>query len=639
MLQGPVTHRVLLAVAGLALATGSAFAQDSVSSTPVSGGDAIGAYDTTRQTVRYAVDTVDFTTSWGATFGIAPLVKASLDTGGSFNTLALGAVTSSPDAMSGVGLAGGEQSFSVWTSAGAGVGAANGAPGSVSLSMFDTRFGVAFTDFNTTSSNIIGAMVGLSAAEPDRFYVRRTLAAQSRPFSFVDDNATLAVGGIDASGRVHFRADDFNSAQSNTIDGENIVTVDLFARSSGNNGLTKSGGNNTSFDTGASTYAVDNESVTLNTPAALSDSGEAIIFDFAGGYAVGSGASTMAHLDAGVEAHRGNPSFSKATTLGGVGTVGSLAVTSGAPKANAINLFSVDALGNVVSTASSALPSPLPGTSINASGDAHFDQYLNQTNYRGPSGHVAVGSGIAAATGTDPALGAFVAVTTYGGSASWSVAAKIGDAVLDGPGGTAIGTLVAGAPASISAPAIDAEGKVYFVALFDDGINPAVPALIRATEASGDWERELVVKQGDAFTGANSATPFTISKLALADADSIASAGFNAGSVQSQTGVVLLAAEIEYDRSGTPERYQTVLGMLPKDDDGPAPSLCTADLDGNFMVDLDDFSIFIAQFGNTAGDCAMGCTADLDGVNGVDLDDFSIFIAQFGNTAAECDPN
>ncbi len=68
-------------------------------------------------------------------------------------------------------------------------------------------------------------------------------------------------------------------------------------------------------------------------------------------------------------------------------------------------------------------------------------------------------------------------------------------------------------------------------------------------------------------------------------------------------------------------------------------TLCTADLDGNFMVDLDDFSIFIAQFGNTAGDCAMGCTADLDGVNGVDLDDFSIFIAQFGNTAADCDPS
>ncbi len=65
-------------------------------------------------------------------------------------------------------------------------------------------------------------------------------------------------------------------------------------------------------------------------------------------------------------------------------------------------------------------------------------------------------------------------------------------------------------------------------------------------------------------------------------------------------------------------------------------NVCTADLDGVNGVDLDDFSIFIAQFGNGPADCMMGCTADLDGVNGVDLDDFSIFIAQFGNTEADC---
>ncbi len=63
---------------------------------------------------------------------------------------------------------------------------------------------------------------------------------------------------------------------------------------------------------------------------------------------------------------------------------------------------------------------------------------------------------------------------------------------------------------------------------------------------------------------------------------------------------------------------------------------CTADLDGVNGVNLDDFSIFIAQFGNSAEDCAGGCTADLDGENGVNLDDFSIFIAQFGNSPEDC---
>ncbi len=65
-------------------------------------------------------------------------------------------------------------------------------------------------------------------------------------------------------------------------------------------------------------------------------------------------------------------------------------------------------------------------------------------------------------------------------------------------------------------------------------------------------------------------------------------------------------------------------------------NLCTADLDASFTVDLDDFSIFIAQFGNGPAECASGCTADLDGNDFVNLDDFSIFIAQFGNGLGEC---
>ncbi len=65
-------------------------------------------------------------------------------------------------------------------------------------------------------------------------------------------------------------------------------------------------------------------------------------------------------------------------------------------------------------------------------------------------------------------------------------------------------------------------------------------------------------------------------------------------------------------------------------------ALCTADLDATGTVDLDDFSIFIAQFGNGSAECAGGCSADLEGDSDVDLDDFSIFIAQFGLTTADC---
>ncbi len=87
------------------------------------------------------------------------------------------------------------------------------------------------------------------------------------------------------------------------------------------------------------------------------------------------------------------------------------------------------------------------------------------------------------------------------------------------------------------------------------------------------------------------------------------------------------------------------IGWINLDDSGKfvgvdiALSLCTADLQGDFDVDLDDFSIFIAQFGNGPVECALGCTADLEGDDDVDLDDFSIFIAQFGNGPADCNPN
>lgn len=61
--------------------------------------------------------------------------------------------------------------------------------------------------------------------------------------------------------------------------------------------------------------------------------------------------------------------------------------------------------------------------------------------------------------------------------------------------------------------------------------------------------------------------------------------------------------------------------------------LCSADLDGDFDVDLDDFSIFASQFGLSG---MAGLSADLDNDSDVDLDDFSILASQFGNTAAQC---
>ena len=447
--------------------------------------------------MQYAVDLVSLTSSWGNAWGVAPIAKTSRDTDALFNTLALGGVAVSPDLATGVALAGPDAVFETWATAGAGVGAENSAGSPTNVGSLDFRFGAALSDLNAEATNVIGLMVGYNASEPNRLYVRRTLAAQSRSFSFLSDNGTVTLGAIDADGTVHVRADDFNGTGSNQIGGQNVVTVDLLARDGDLNGLARSGANNIAGDPGASMYTLDNVSETLNTPTALAGTSTPLVLDFKGQYRAGNGSPTTSHIDAGVDAHRGNPTISTATGLGGVGTVGSLARAGGIT--NAINLWGVDAGGAVQSTASAVLPSPIDG--LNASGDSSFEHYNNQTNFRGPAGHVAVGANasgdlMAAATATDASAGNFIAVATFGASTTWSIAARVGSNVLDGANGSSIGTLADAPFAALSAPAMDLTGNVYFVGLFDDAINPVVPAVFKANNTGSGYQLELLLKQG-----------------------------------------------------------------------------------------------------------------------------------------------
>ncbi|GAB4553099.1 MAG: hypothetical protein Tsb0013_15550 [Phycisphaerales bacterium] len=643
--------RALVMVAGCACCAPFALAQDSVSSATGVGGDAIDAYDTSRQTVRYAVDLVPLTTSWGNTWGVAPLVKTSRDSDALFNTLALGGVAVSPDVRTSVALGAGEQSFDVWSTAGAGVGPQNSAGGADSVSSLDFRYGVALSDLNAEATNIIGVLVGYNDSDPNRLYVRRTMAAQSRAFSFLSDNGTVTLGAIDADGTTHVRADDYNGAGSNQLLGQNIVRVNIQSRDGDLNGLTKSGSTNIAGDPAASTYVINNGPDTLNTPTALPDAlatgpGLPLIFDFKSQYRAGSGTPTTTHLGAGVTGHRGNPTFSTVNALGGVGTVGSLARIGSIT--NGLNLFGVDASGAVQSVTSATLPSPMPGhADLNSSGDASFEHYNNQTNFRGPSGHVAVGedaSGnlMAAATATDPAAGDFIAVATFNGSPSWEVAARIGSPVLDGDAGTTIGTLADAPFGAISAPAMDFFGNVYFVGLFDDAINPVVPAVFKAVNTASGYQLELLLKEGQQFTGANSNTLYTVESLFLADSDSISSAGFSAASaLQASTGLavdaseadavggLILGATISYARVGGPEKYDVALALKPE---RPTGTTCAGDFDGDGDVDLGDFGTFGSAFGSSTGDANYSPAADFDGDGDVDLGDFGVFGGEFGRT-------
>ena len=52
------------------------------------------------------------------------------------------------------------------------------------------------------------------------------------------------------------------------------------------------------------------------------------------------------------------------------------------------------------------------------------------------------------------------------------------------------------------------------------------------------------------------------------------------------------------------------------------------DINGDFVVNTEDFSEFLVQFGQSG----EGLSADLDGDQDVDIDDFSEFLINFGNT-------
>src|SRR5690606_28601280 len=184
------------------------------------------------------------------------------------------------------------------------------------------------------------------------------------------------------------------------------------------------------------------------------------------------------------------------------GVVACLAIAPGSTRADRINVFGLNLPASPgtpptvapASAAAATLPSPITGPSgyqANASGQAEFSQYLSQVSFRGPSGQVGVGRTqagelVLAAVATEssaPVSGReFLAVATRNpgtGAFTWTVAAHPGMPVLDGPslasGAAEIGALVWQSPASMSSPAVDLLGNVYFVAAWDDARPAGAP--------------------------------------------------------------------------------------------------------------------------------------------------------------------
>jgi hypothetical protein len=213
--------------------------------------------------------------------------------------------------------------------------------------------------------------------------------------------------------------------------------------------------------------------------------------------------------------------------------------------------------------------------------------------------------------------------------------------VLDGPGGAAIGNLVTPGPddptPAISAPAVDLFGNVYLVAAWEPLAADRETGLFRAVWTGSAYELDLLLTSGDLLTGANSATPYRVSGLTLADSDSLASGGFHGGQLLWQPapgatpadgadpaaiGGVAVNAQLRYSNAGVPERYEAVLLIRPT----PAET-CEADIDGSGATDVLDLNILLGSFNQPV---PVGESGDLTGDGFVDVTDLNALLGDFG---------
>jgi hypothetical protein len=260
--------------------------------------------------------------------------------------------------------------------------------------------------------------------------------------------------------------------------------------------------------------------------------------------------------------------------------------------------------------------------------------------------------------GADNPSNAIVVVRDF---TDWTLAAYYdatidqGKIIKDGAGGAAIGRMTGmfnvgdgsrNGP-SISQPAFDCAGNVYFIAaaeIFGDTGSEFDVVLLRAVydPATFSYQLELLARPGDTFVGANSATPYQISSLSLADEDSLDSASLFSSSVTSgcwgglfnsnvdgpmdplALGGLVMSALVTYDTNGDgafdeaeDEAYRALLLVTGS---GIVNNCGYADCDGNDFVDSRDFLCFLNLW--TARDPLADC--DTNGV--VDTRDFICYM-------------
>ncbi|MFT3683483.1 MAG: GC-type dockerin domain-anchored protein [Phycisphaerales bacterium] len=416
-----------------------------------------------------------------------------------------------------------------------------------------------------------------------------------------------------------------------------------------------------------------------------------------------------------------------------LGTAAALSRASSTTKTRGISAWSLASNGAPTGTLRVEMPAGVgqltdlddgfdPSAAFGSPENQEFTNYQSQTVYRGPNGPVAsvvlpngdlLLAATVAATGSGAAVPAgmnnYIAVARVNASTqavTWTIAVHTGNAAgaagglskavygdngADGIPGTAdagegdgvvdatpIGHIALASEASpgvstgpsISAPAIDAMGNVYFMSglqLLDNTQQSYryTTGLLKANynAATGGYRLELIAELGTVLPGLNSGRNYQVQFISVADADSIDSGTIWSSSIVPQPlagistanlsygsplsfGALVFRARIVYDANtsgtyvdptlpgnlGTDEAYNVAMLLLPA-----RPAADVGRQGGVFgsdgFYDNNDFIAFINAF--FAGNNAI---ADLGSAGGIaqpdgflDNNDFIAFINAFFN--------
>lgn len=558
-------------------------------------------------------------------------------------------------------------------------------------------------------NNIIAGTVNFQLRYPARLYVSRVLAASNRTSFTAGVNATASfgLGGVDEQANVAFSADNFGMTSGSAVQDKRLLRVNALVRNINNsNQQTNTGGADTTATRSLNTGNATSTTVPTLIPTVVAGRPVLLAGDFQGNYLFEQTANSLTSSTAYLPAS-GSPRgpisivtrpFSRLVTgANDAATVAVLSRASGDTRTRGISIWAVNTDGSLDNSARVVMPSTVGGlvdptdgfdpiATFGSGPNQEFTNFSGQVSFRGGSGPVALnllsnGDLLLAATavavaptpsaapqGMDNYL-AVARVDATTGATSWTIAAHTGNAT--GANGKAImgrptvddalvpiGRLAryaevfpgATSGPSISSPAMDALGNLYFLATINLNSGGFTTGLIRAVyDGVGSYQLELLSRVGDIVAGQNSTLNYQIQFMGVADADTVDSGAIFSGSNVQDTiprvrpdvlpygspnslGALVVRMKIVYDRNNDGQFRDPVLAGNAGSPDQAynaamilMPAVNPIDWNSDAFVNLDDLSEFITDFYVQPQSPLL----DFNDDGSVNLDDLSEFITDY----------